>query len=927
MNAVLHFLDDLPLRVAFLIALHGLALLIVGSLALVLGARSSSMENYEGPRWRWFGWFAIFKGMGVVGSLALGASGGGRPPVFYDMIYVGIALPAWLAGAQFVWTTWRGWLPKTMPWLPCGAWLLAVTAALTFAGLRGLTILHPILATSVGLAVLVTLVMEARSLERRGTVRGAVEMMLVVAGLGGLLVLEWLGRDYYALMQGWTTNTLPLYAQQKFGLMTVATACAWTLLVGWWLWMREHVSRLDARGWLRRALWLMPLGLSTMVTTGFMLLNHIKIEGNERADRVYEQRLKNAAVTLEIAAKEAGVTEFGSVLSRLAAVNRDLDAIAIGRMVDGKLQVVVSSSSTVPIPVRPHLWRYGNRTDERFAESKVSFSSAFMQDELGTYSLFCEPCPRIDGGWLMFRVSYFMWAETMGPVIGQATFIILLAGILLVSAVVFSIQREIAGEVRINFARVEATSRAKSELLARASHELRTPIQGVLGYTDLLERSSLGPRQRSWVEALRNQGAHLQRLVNDLLDFGALQNGHLRIEANPVSTAGVARDALAVVRPQAEVNGLACSMVIDDTVPAWVSGDATRLRQILVNLLGNAVKFTERGKVDLRVSATREPGGDHRLLFSVTDTGPGIAPDELSSIFEPHGRLRRHPAEGAGLGLALTRSLCEAMRGELKVQSEPGFGSTFMASVVLKSIQDPGEEPRVASVLPMLGLRVLVVEDNTPLRLLLGAWLGELGCTSVLVGDGEAALVSAKAGHFDAVVLDLGLPGIDGHAVARSLCDGVSRATRPWIVGLSAHAGDSDRQAALEAGMDRFLSKPVTLTELAAVLRRETIEATPSNGWLGSRLLRGNTLRQVLTAAEEETPVRISALRLAADAGAWDKVAAMAHYLCNTADVLGAVVLREACIDCENAAKSGDVTRAALLVQTIERLGMERPIS
>lgn len=927
MNAVLYFLDDLPLRVAFLIALHGLALLIVGSLALVLGARSSAIENYEGPRWRWFGWFAIFKGMGVAGSLALGASGGGRPPVFYDMIYVGIALPAWLAGAQFVWTTWRGWLPKTMPWLPGGVWLLAVTAALSFAGLRGLTILHPILATTVGLAVLVTLVMEARSLERRGTVRGAVDMMLVVAGLGGLLVLEWLGRDYYALMQGWTTNTLPLYAQQKFGLMTVATACAWTLLVGWWLWMREHVSRLDARGWLRRALWLMPLGLSTMVTTGFMLLNHIKIEGNERADRVYEQRLKNTAVSLEIAVKEGGVTEFGSVLNRLAAVNRDLDAIAIGKMVDGKLETLVSTAPGAPIPVRPHLWRYGNRTDERFAESKVSFSSAFMQDELGTYSLFCEPCPRIDGGWLMFRVSYSTWADTMGPVIGQATFIIVLAGILVVSVVVFAIQGEIAGEVRVNFARAEATSRAKSELLSRASHELRTPIQGVLGYTDLLERTSLGPRQRSWVEALRNQGTHLLRLVNDLLDFGALQNGKLRIEASPVSTGLVARDALAVVKPQAEVNGLACSLVIDDTVPSWVHGDATRLRQILVNLLGNAVKFTDRGKIDLHVSASRLAGDEYRLLFTVTDTGPGIAPDELESIFEPHGRLRRNPAEGAGLGLALTRSLCEAMGGELKVQSEQGFGSTFMASVVLPVIHAPDDQPEPAGALPLLELRVLVVEDNTPLRILLGAWLSELGCTSVLVGDGESALIAAKKEHFDAVILDLGLPGIDGHEVARELCDGVSRATRPWIVGLSAHAGDEDRRNALAAGMDRFLSKPVTLPELAAVLRRETIEASPSNGWLGSRLLRGNTLKQVQVAAEEETPVRISALKLAADAGAWDKVAAMAHYLCNTADVLGAMVLREACIDCEKAAKAGDAKRVALLVQTIERLGMERPIS
>ncbi|MFA6962474.1 MAG: ATP-binding protein [Opitutaceae bacterium] len=929
MSPVIHFLDDLPLRVAFSIALHGLALLIVGSLALVLGARSASIKNYEGPRWRWFGWFAIFKGMAVVASLALGVSSGTRTPLFFDAIYVGITLPAWLAGAQFVWTTWRGWLPKSTPWLPSCLWALAVGVAFLWGGIRGFSVLHPIFATTIGVAVLVTLVMEARALERRGTVRGAVDMMLVVAGLGGLLVLEWLGRDYYALMQGWTTNTLQLYAQQKFGVMTAATVCAWALLVGWWLWMRDHVSRLEARGWLRHALWVMPLGLTLMTVTGFMVLNRIKIQGNDRADRFFAQRVKNAAVTLEIAAKSGGVAAYGPVLNQLFAVNSDLDSIVIGRMVNGRLVTVVSTAPDVPLPERPHLWRYGNRTDECFSESKVGFSSSFMQDELGTFTLFCEPCPLMEDGWLMFRVSYFTWGETMGPVIAQATFIIVMAGILVVSAVVFSIQREISSEVRLNFARAEATSRAKSELLARASHELRTPIQGVLGYTDLLERTTLGPRQRGWVEALRNQGKHLLRLVNDLLDFGALQNGRLSIEAKPVSPAEVARDAMSVVRPQAEVNGLVCELTIDETVPQWVLGDATRLRQILVNLLGNAVKFTARGRVDLRVSATGDAGGDActRLLFSVVDTGPGIAPDDLASLFDPHGRLHRHPAEGAGLGLALSRSLCEAMGGELKVHSEFGHGATFMASVVLPVTAAPESKEESMQVLPVLGLRVLVVEDNTPLRLLMGAWLNELGCTYLLVGDGESALAAARQEHFDAVVLDLGLPGIDGHAVARSLCDGVSRATRPWIVGLSAHAGDADREQALASGMDRFLSKPVGLAGLAAVLRREVIQTGSSSGLLSTRLLRGSTLEHVRATAEEETPVRLYALRIAADGQDWEKVAAMAHYLCNTADVLGAAVLHDACLDCERAAKAGNIERVMLLVQTIERLGAERPMS
>lgn len=922
-----NFLQDTPVRVAYAISMHGMALLIVGAMALILASGGpASEETGDLRRWRWFGWFAILKGVGVMLSLVMGVNYTDASRFFFEAVYMAATLPAWLAGAKFAWGSWREKPAWAADGLPNIVWMALVGVALVLAGWRGLELAHVALAFTVGFAVLGSLVRESRALEKHGLGLGAVGLTLVATGITGLLGLECMGSAYHGRFQGWTMNTFPFFVAREYWLMTAGSVFAAVFAAGWWLWMRRHVVRAGARGWLRRSLWVVPLTIIVTAVTGFIILNRVKIEGGDRADKIFELRLRTIRLGLEMAGLQADPAgdAFTRALKRHAMANPDLDAIAYVRVSGGVMETVTSSTGEFSMPVKPYLWRERAAFDTRFETMREPFSSAFMQDAGGGYALYCEPWPRPGEGWLVMRVGFADWADTMGPVLLQASFIMVLTMALAVTGLVYLVQRELGADARMDVARVQAASRAKSELLARASHELRTPIQGVLGYADLLARSNLNESQTEWVAAVRGQGAHLLRLVNDLLDFGALQNGRLSIEEAPFSPRELAREALGVIRPLAESKRLSCVVEIDEATPELVLGDATRLRQILVNLLGNAVKFTDAGEVRLAVGVDRK-GGKLRLMFKVSDTGRGISAEDLAWIFDSPRRSRRGANEGAGLGLALARGLCLAMGGDLVAESRRGRGSAFTATVEVCAAETA--LAAVAAVEPeaslLLGLRVLVVEDNTALRHLFGTWLREMDCEVALASSGETALVKARSGAFDAIILDLGLPGIDGREVARRLRQtGTDR--HVWIVGLSAHASEADRQSALDAGMDVFLSKPVDLVSLADAIRKKVPAKVPSAaGWLGSGLLGSPQAEALLEAARAETPAILEELRRATEAGDWKKVADTAHYLCNTADVLGQSELREACRRCEDAAREGrgaDVDREAA---DIARLGAE----
>jgi signal transduction histidine kinase/CheY-like chemotaxis protein len=405
----------------------------------------------------------------------------------------------------------------------------------------------------------------------------------------------------------------------------------------------------------------------------------------------------------------------------------------------------------------------------------------------------------------------------------------------------------------------EAASRAKSQFVAQMSHELRTPLNGVLGAADLLLRSGLTGSQRRLGEILRLSAQSLMELVNDVLDFSRIEAGRLELEEVEFDPRRLTQDLAALMAPQAERKGLVLSYRSDPRVPSRLWGDPKRLRQILVNLVANAVKFTERGQVSLRLEPGKEEGGRVMLRFEVRDTGVGIPPGSTDTIFEAFCQAEdstSHRFGGSGLGLAISRELARLMDGDLQYESELGVGTTFYLTVrpaAAPSTSDaeaaakmagpvPGDGDGAAATLEdddeqrrdderARGLatsstprgRVLLVDDNAVNLEVARAMLSLLGCEVDVAEDGRQALASFSSHRYDVVFMDCLMPVMDGFeatAALRSLEANARPAQRTPVIALTASATTEDRARCLAADMDDYLPKPFRQEGLEAMLRR-----------------------------------------------------------------------------------------------------------
>ncbi|MGE0471818.1 MAG: ATP-binding protein [Nitrospira sp.] len=405
----------------------------------------------------------------------------------------------------------------------------------------------------------------------------------------------------------------------------------------------------------------------------------------------------------------------------------------------------------------------------------------------------------------------------------------------------------------------EAASRAKSQFLANMSHEIRTPMNGVLGMAELLLRCALGDKERHLSESIHRSGTVLLAIINDILDFSKIEAGKLQLETTPFEVRRTVQEAVDLSVPAAEKKHLKLSWKMDDHVPLYLLGDPTRLRQILVNLIGNAVKFTERGLIEVSVMPERQKGEQYGLSVSVQDTGIGISLEAQAHIFEAFSQADGSTTRkygGTGLGLAIVKQLVILMGGDIELQSAPGEGTRFRFTAYFRRC-DMAQKPLPAPVIRTVdeskhtdrtpgpsAVRILLVEDNPVNREVACGMLETLNCHIDTAENGREAVAALETTDYALVFMDCQMPEMDGLTATRLIREREANveklmnnteqrpSRRVPIVALTAHAMQGDRELCLAAGMDEYLTKPFTLAQLEHVLTRwlPTNDAEKSEG-------------------------------------------------------------------------------------------------
>lgn len=511
----------------------------------------------------------------------------------------------------------------------------------------------------------------------------------------------------------------------------------------------------------------------------------------------------------------------------------------------------------------------------------------------------------------------------------------------------------------------ERASESKSQFLANMSHEIRTPMNGVLGMADLLARTSLEERQRRYVSNIRLSGENLLTVINDILDFSKIEAGKFHLDKHDFNLRKIVEDQMGLFADGAHQKELTFSHSIADEIPSRVRGDSNRVRQILVNLVGNAIKFTDQGEIAVRLFQTDISGHTLRMRLEVSDTGIGIAAEDQPRLFNSFQQADNSPSRqygGTGLGLSIVKQLANLMDGDVGLISTPGKGSTFLVDFSLEIAADKDDEkaenqPPLYSTAgdglsssasqSSLNARILLAEDNEINQLVAVEHLETFGCSVHVATNGRQAVDACQNGQYDLILMDCQMPEMDGFQAVqliRKYENDTGRRTP--IVALTAHALPEDRQKCLEAGMDDSLSKPFKAEQLFSIMERwlpeEIAGSAPrkSTGQISEpsssnvhqperdeqrtaavniaiieplRVGKPDLWKKLIKIYLEETPERLNTLDLALKEGDRPTIQINAHTMKSSSANMGATRLSELNSQLEAMAETADLIAAAAL--------------